>query len=308
MKAFPWRVAGIAIVAASLVAAGGGLTRPLMRAGASFIVTAPNRGAAAPVPTAGELAISVGPPNATLSLRTVPPGGDRSAPLGTVFLLHGIRDRSDSLEGWASMLASHGYRAVLVDLRGHGRSTGDYLSYGVVESRDLAQVLDALAAQGLAHAPYGVMGLSYGAAVAIEWAGSDRRISAVVAVAPFASLRSVIAPGYVPSFLPDSFVQGAVDEAGKMGGFDPDLASPAAAITKTRAPVLIIHSRDDTKIPVRHAERIAAAAPDHSELVIVTGMDHNEMVGDRDGTIATRAPRWFEAHLSSEPRHSDLGP
>jgi hypothetical protein len=60
----------------------------------------------------------------------------------------------------------------------------------------------------------GVM-LSYGAATAIEWAGTDPRITAVVAVAPFASLRAVV-PGYAP-LLPGSYVQSAIDVAGREG-------------------------------------------------------------------------------------------
>src|SRR5262249_9230684 len=112
--------------------------------------------------------VEVGPPRASLSLLIV----DRPAPSSraTVLVLHGIRDRKESMLGWGRGLAEIGYRAVLVDGRGHGRSSGDFLTYGVVEARDLSRVLDALEARGLVAGRVGAMGVSYGAATAVEWA------------------------------------------------------------------------------------------------------------------------------------------
>jgi pimeloyl-ACP methyl ester carboxylesterase len=199
------------------------------------------------------------------------------------------------------MLADSGFRAVLVDLRGHGRSTGDWLSYGVVESKDLAQALDALGARGLVVGRVGVMGFSYGAAIAIEWAAKDARIAAVVAVAPFASLRAVV-PGYAPLF-PASFVESAIDVAGREAGFDPDEASPARAIQWTSAPVLVIHGEDDGSIPPWHSRQICAAGGDHAELLLVPGEGHGSIV---DATLVReRSSDWFGRHLlpteSSDP-------
>jgi len=213
---------------------------PLDEVGAEAIVRAPNFGRTPPPPARGELRIQVGPPAATLSITIA----DTPRPRGTVFALHGIRDSRESMPGWGPMLAAAGYRAVLPDLRGQGRSSGDALSYGVLESRDLTQALDALSERGLVAGPVGVMGNSYGAAAAIEWAGRDPRVQAVVAVSPFASLREVVA-GYLPFRLPPSLVARSIERAGARGGFDPDDASPARAITQTRAPVLLIHGEDD---------------------------------------------------------------
>jgi alpha-beta hydrolase superfamily lysophospholipase len=42
---------------------------------------------------------------------------------GTVLVLHGIRSDKTWLAGLAKQVAGEGYRAVLPDLRGHGRST-----------------------------------------------------------------------------------------------------------------------------------------------------------------------------------------
>src|SRR5262249_41744122 len=150
--------------------------------------------------------------------------------------------------------------------------------------------------RGLVTGKVGAMGTSYGAATAIEWAAIDARVAAVVAVAPFESLRAVV-PGDTPLPLPPSFVDGCIDEAGGRAGFDPDLASPLAAIAKTRAPVLLLHGRSDERIPFAQSEHLLAAATDHAELVLVPGASHESIMNDATGDIRTRAPRWFHDHL-----------
>ncbi len=218
-------------------------------------------------------------------------------------MLHGVRDRKESVLGWARSLAADGYRAVLVDARGHGRSSGDFLTYGVLEAHDLTQALDALDAQSLVAGRVGVMGVSYGAATAIEWAAAEPRVAAVVAVAPFASLRAVV-PGYVRRLLPgvgaivpDFLVDRAVSRAGRTAGFDPDAASPLEAVAHTRAPVLLLHGREDAHIPPSHSEAIHARALDHSELVIVDGEDHLGITADRTGVVWRRASAWLARGL-----------
>jgi pimeloyl-ACP methyl ester carboxylesterase len=267
--------------------------------GASAIVNAPNRGAPAPATTlAGELRVPVGPPDATLSLEIIDP----AVAHGTVFVLHGIRADKEACRGWGEMLARAGFRAVLVDLRGHGRSTGDFLTFGVVESRDLVQVLDALETRGLTLGDVGVLGYSYGGGIGIEWAGIDPRVKAVVAVAPFASLRDVV-PGYV-SMLPAGFVSGAIDLAGKRGGFDPDEASPVLAMGHTGAPVLLIHGGDDQHVPPWHSRRIFDARPNRTQLLLVAGASHATIVSDP--VIAQRVPAWFERYLVGDATHQAL--
>ena len=269
--------------------------------GARAIIQAPNAGRPEPAPRVlpGEIRAPVGPPRASLSLAVVEPTGERP-PRATVFVLHGIRDRKESIRPWAEMLAGAGYRAVLVDLRGHGRSTGDALTYGVVDAADLSQALDLLESRGLAVGPIGAMGHSYGAATSIQWAGRDARVAAVVAVAPFATLRDVV-PGYTVLPLPAAFVARVIDRAGTLGGFDPDAASPLDAIGRTRAPVLLVHGRADARIPPSHSQRIHAAAPDHSELVLVDGAGHDGVTGAPAARLAQRSLAWFARAFGAAP-------
>lgn len=294
MTVHPNHVAGLRLAArvAGKVALGLLGAGTLEDAGAEALLRAPNAGKRTLPLAPGERGVVVGPPAAVLSVAI----DGAVAPRGTIFVLHGIRDVKESLLGWARMLGASGYRAVLVDLRGHGRSTGDFLTYGVQESRDLVQVLDALDGERRPPGPIGVMGHSYGAATAIQWAARDARVNAIVAVAPFASLPEVVR-GYARIPLPDSFVRRTLARAAVQGGFDPADASPAAAIARTRAAVLLVHGRDDIQIPAWHSERIWAARPEGTELLLVAGKGHTGVAGAPRTRLAERAVKWFGQHL-----------
>jgi pimeloyl-ACP methyl ester carboxylesterase len=279
---------------------------------ASAIALAPNasrfdgKSAAFPMPAvlahrgAYPLRIDAGVPSATLVSWVVPP---RELPVrATVLLLHGVRMDKRSLVPVALALSDAGYRAVLVDLRGHGESTGRFLTYGVAEARDLSAILDALGERS--RGGVGVYGFSYGAAVAIELSARDARIGAVVSIAPFSSLREVTADyerNYLPGplrFVPDAWFQRAVDAAGARARFDPDRAAPARAVTRSTAPVLLVHGDADTQVPLRHSTAIAQAAGKRAELMEIPGATHADMPADRTGTIRRAAVEWFERWLS----------
>ena len=103
----------------------------------------------------------------------------------TLVLLHGYMLSKETMLPWALQLAQAGYRVVLVDLRGHGQSTGAQVGFGKYEVNDLRQMLDWLQARGECDEAIGVMGFSYGATLALHWAAQDQRIRTVIAVAPY---------------------------------------------------------------------------------------------------------------------------
>jgi pimeloyl-ACP methyl ester carboxylesterase len=283
---------------------------------ANAIVVAPNRGRALRVeddPGLSQLAdlgvrrqlrVGVGPPAASLSVWILEPD---ARPRATVVVLHGIRSEKFWQLGLARQIVQLGYRAVVPDLRGHGRSSGEFLTYGVLDARDLSQLVDALDREGLLSGHLGAVGTSYGAATAIEFAAVDRRVAGVVAIAPFSSLEAVVpayarhyAPG-LSALLPDSFVADAVARAGKLGGFDPSEASPLAAVSKTSARILLIHGRDDTNIPPSHSEAIRAAAPARCRLILVDHADHFSIASDPSGAIAHDGMAWLRSSLEPAP-------
>lgn len=251
-----------------------------------------------------QLRVKVGEPEASLSVSILEPV-DREIPAGTVLVIHGVFDEGIWMLGTAKMLAAAGYRAVLVDLRGHGRSSGQWMSYGPHEAEDLSQVIDALEDRNLVEGPVGVWGISYGATTAIHLAGLDPRVRAVVAVAPFSTMRDVV-PDYSRTVLPgvgslisDDMLQAAVTEAGRQGNFDPDLSDAIAAIQKTDAPILILHGTEDWMVPPYHSVRLHAAARDHSQLVMLPRMGHVAMWFDPANEVESQSRSWLDRWLKA---------
>lgn len=244
----------------------------------------------------------VGQPKSRLVSWIVEPAA--GSPRGTIVLLHGVRMDKSSLAPIGASLADEGFRVVLVDLRGHGESSGRYLTYGTAEARDISELLDALSQRAPLGA-VGVYGFSYGGAVALQLSALDRRIRAVVAVAPFSSLREVVNDyqrEYLPAplrWVPQSWFQDAVDEAAAIARFDPDRASPALAARVTQAKLLLIHGDADTQVPPEHSRRIVEAAEGRPELVILPGATHATMPADPQGTIRREAARWFGRWLDA---------
>ena len=258
-----------------------------------------------------ELRVAVGPPQASLTMWSVEPRNDHGAIIesrGTILMLHGINDGAFWMLSKAQDLSRHGYRTVVVSMRGYGRSSGDYRTFGVVEKQDISQIIDALEQQKLCTDRVGVWGMSYGAATAIELAGHDRRIKAVVAVAGFSSMREVV-PGTARLLLPvvgwvtsDAQWQAVIDEAGRRGGFDPDDADAKKAIAKTNAAVLLVHGTCDMIVPYDNAKRlIACANPQRSRLITIPLAGHMSIWLDPDGQVAREGKAWFDRWLAEDP-------
>jgi pimeloyl-ACP methyl ester carboxylesterase len=246
--------------------------------------------------------VPVGPPEASIALWIFDPPADEVI-RGTVLVLHGVGDGPYWMNHKAERLAAEGYRAVLVANRGYSESTGRFRTFGVVEKRDLSQVIDALEEQGELEGGLGILGMSYGAAMALEVAGYDRRVDAVVSVAAFSSMRE-ITPHFIRLLLPvpglfitEEEFEAIMDDAAARAAFHPDEANAARAIERTEAPVLIIHGTWDFIVPYEHAERLHAHANDDSELMPIPATGHIGAWLDLDGRVARATKTWFDRWL-----------
>lgn len=257
-----------------------------------------------------ELRVAVGPPEASLRVWVIEPSGSGQKeagikaqppePKGTLIVLHGYRASAMWLRGMGKEFAEAGYRVVMVDLRGHGRSSGEYITYGVVESRDVKQVIDHLEREGLIAGKLGVWGISMGGATAIQLAAIDDRVQAVVAVAPYTSMRDAIAHGLglLPVYgwmLSDEAVAAHLGAAGAKAGFDPGDADVVRAIRSTDSPVRIIHGKCDWIVPPGHGRKLHDAAPDRSDLVELGWTGH--ISAHFSGAVERESVEWFNRWL-----------
>jgi pimeloyl-ACP methyl ester carboxylesterase len=237
-------------------------------------------------------------------------------PKATIFLLAGLGDGKDELpyQFYSLALAAEGYRVIMVDHRGHGRSTGDRIGYGSYESHDMVQVLDTLQERGLIGGEVGIVGISYGASVGICWAAIDPRVRVVIALEPFSSIRDAEADagpmmlGIFKNMFSKKDYDQIIVEMGQIDGFDPDRQSPLFAIAHTTTPVLLIAGKADDFVRPAHSQRLHAAAPDHTKLILVDGAGHFTLWYLAAGLIMHETNDWFDRYLAPTPPSAALVP
>ncbi|HYG67884.1 MAG TPA: alpha/beta fold hydrolase, partial [Anaeromyxobacteraceae bacterium] len=239
-------------------------------AGASALLHPPRR----PIEAAPPLAhrdVAVESDGATLRGWRFPANGPvrRAA----VVYLHGFADNRASGIWIAEKLVPRGHDVIVYDARAHGASGGAACTWGAREKRDLSRVLDAL---GIERAI--VLGVSLGAAVALQAAAGDPRIVGVVSVATFADLAS-IARERAPPVVPDARVRAALEAFEREAGFRATDVSAVASAAQVRVPVLVVHGADDRETPPSHSRRVFEALAGPKRLRIVEGAGHNDALG-----------------------------
>ena len=208
--------------------------------------------------------------------------GDRR---GTLIYLHGVADNRASGAGVIERFRKRGFDVAAYDSRAHGESGGESCTYGFFEKEDLRRVMDTFDP-----GPVVLVGSSLGAAVALQVAAVDRRISAVVAAESFSDLRTVVTERAPFVFTADT-VSRAVKLAEQKGNFQMDAVSPVLAARTITAPVLLIHGASDSETPPEHSRRVFAALAGPKRLILVPGARHNESL---QGNIWEDIERWID--------------
>lgn len=231
---------------------------------------------------------------------------DQRPPRGLILMLHGFGLCKEQMLPWAFEFASAGYRVATVDLRGHGASTGQWVGFGALEKRDLKSVLDALDARyGRNHLPVGVLGVSYGASIGLDFAAQDPRVRAVVAIEPFASAREAIpelARAAFPSIasrISDRLFSSALAIGARRGLFSWNDADTERSVSEIHYPILLIHGAADQWLSPEHSRRLLRQAADGSRLFMVPHENHVSLPLEV-GKLAPEVRAWFRGHLAPE--------
>lgn len=201
-----------------------------------------------------------------------------------VVVAHGFAENWRAGLTFARRLSEGGCNLLLVDMRAHGESGGQWVGAGWLDRRDLVAWSRWVVGRAGAGARVALMGISMGAASALQAFGEPdlpEQVRACVADSAYADFWNAAVNAVSTGMLgtPPMPAHPIVDLARlflrlRRGGYDLALARPLDAVGAARGPVLLVHATDDRICPVYMAERLAAAAPEGSELVTFPSAGH----------------------------------
>jgi uncharacterized protein len=222
----------------------------------------------------------------------------------TVIALHGVTGNRTSLIRFGSMLYAAGFNVFLFDGRGHGESAGDFVTYGYHEVSDVGAAIDHVTQRFKLRQPtFGIVGMSMGAAIALQTAARDPRIRAVWAESPFASLNQ-ISQEYIanatrlPQMALAPLTWAASLVASQRGNFSVSAVSPLSIAPKITCPVQLVHGLEDDFVRPHHSRTLFDAltnAP--KDLWLIGGARHTRCYHRAANEYRRRLPEFFRRHL-----------
>jgi fermentation-respiration switch protein FrsA (DUF1100 family) len=199
----------------------------------------------------------------------------------TVIIAHGYRQNrlphGENSFPLIKYLLNQGYNVLTFDFRNSGESEGKVTTVGIYEKDDLLGAIKH--AKKLGSKQIVLLGFSMGASTSIVAASESEDVDAVIADSPFSDLEEYLDANLsvwsnLPSF---PFNQTTYLSMKILEGINPKEFSPRAVIKDTAPrPVFLIHSKDDTMIPVENSYELLNAGGNNVKLWETKDVDHIE--------------------------------
>ena len=211
--------------------------------------------------------------------------------MATILLIHDLGESKASLLKLGQRLSGLGYDVVLPDLRTHGRSSGDFFTYGAKEKKDIQTLMNELLRSKTVSPKIIAFGEGVGGSIAIVYAAEDPNCMGVIAFQPYADLRGSLESQSTFSMLKEETLDEVIDAGCANGDFEPAKASPALAAMQLRCPIRLIRRKGDMGYDADQTQRIYDSTSGHKELEII-GM------GSEDWSFVTDSTDYLAAQIN----------
>lgn len=209
-----------------------------------------------------------------------------------IIIMHGYpADKGNIMP--STLFPRKDFNLLYFDFRYFGNSEGHYSTLGKDEVTDLLAAVEFLQHRGIQK--IGVWGYSLGGVVALMASPRSPAIRAIVAQAPYARLDWIVEAHYPIPGLNNILSLLTRFWAALFLNYDISRVNPVDVIKNIAVPTLIIHSKTDHLITLKHIRAFQEAAQNnaHIQLLIVNNVFHGEHFQGYDQTIAS----FFKKHL-----------
>lgn len=151
-----------------------------------------------------------------------------------------------------------GFNVLLVDMRSHGESEGQYITYGYEEQKDLNLWVELIREKIGEDGIIGLHGQSMGGATVLTYGGNySKKVDFIIADCAYSNGKEILRYQFKQEEVPFFPVYNIVNrEIRKKCGFDMNKISPIDDIKDKDIPVLFIHGTADTVVPVTMSEEM----------------------------------------------------
>lgn len=215
---------------------------------------------------------------------------------GTIIMLHGYRtDCFSDFSGVYEYCHSLGYSLLCVSQRAHGKSGGNYISFGIKERFDCLDWATYVADRFGPEYNIFLCGLSMGCTTVLMSSGLPLpgNVRGMIADCGFISPLDQFAHMFKTRYhLPLHPIVDLADIFARLlGGFSFREYSSLQAMEKCRIPALFIHGESDRFVPMEHTVRNFRACQSEKRLFTVPGAGH--------GRSYITAPEQYRAELKA---------
>jgi uncharacterized protein len=212
----------------------------------------------------------------------------------TVILVHGYNSWNGSMGGFAQYyIEKLGYNVLMPDLRGHGKSEGNYIGFGWHDRKDILQWIDVIIGKVGSDTQIVLHGVSMGATTVLMTCGEDLSINVkcIISDCAYSSVADIL--GYqakrmfkMPKF-PLIYFTSLICKL--KAGYYVGEASTLKQVRNSKLPILFIHGSADKFVPTEMVYRLYDSAVCPKQLLVVEAAAH--------GTSFWKDPRAYQAAL-----------
>ena len=195
-----------------------------------------------------------------------------------VIFTHANTDNHIGSLKYVPMYLELGYNCILYDMRGHGEGKPTFCTYGILEGKDLVELVKDTRNRYPVIAELGLHGESLGAATTIEALAYKPDVDFAVSDCAFADVESAIRQKFKSMHLPEFLVPLVKVGVRVLYGYSIDDMRPIEALDGNTVPILFVQGDADTTVPPQSARELYERAKGKRELHYVSGADHAESV------------------------------